>query len=118
MLIVFTADNNKSDSAFSEHFGRANYFVFYDTITHKIESISNPGKNTIGAAGIQAAQFIISKNVDIVVTGHIGGNAIRFLTLAQIKIISNASGSIKSFIKNHNLSISSENFHLEEIEKP
>ena len=99
MKIAFTAINNTIDSKLSDVFGRTNYFILFDSETKQIDVYSNPNKNVIGAAGIQAAQFIISHNVDLVVTGHIGDNAIRFLSLAKIKIRSNLTGIINELIK-------------------
>ncbi len=98
MKIAFCALESCIDSVISRHFGRSNYFLFYDTETDSYYIKTNPTVNTVGAAGIQTAQFIISQNVEVVVTGKIGDNAIRFLKLANINIITDCTGKIKDLI--------------------
>ncbi len=99
MKIAFATVNNNIDSMLSEIFGRTNYFILYDSNTKTLNIHPNCNKNVIGAAGIQAAQFLISQDVDIVVTGYIGDNAIRFLSLAKIKIESNVTGTVSELLK-------------------
>lgn len=98
MKIVFCAVEGSIDSLISRQFGRSNFFIFYDTNQNVYSIQPNPICNSVGGAGIQTAQFVISQNVDVVVSGKVGDNAFRFLKLANISIITDCSGKIKDLI--------------------
>ncbi|HPN39322.1 MAG TPA: NifB/NifX family molybdenum-iron cluster-binding protein [Melioribacteraceae bacterium] len=100
MKIAFCAVEGSIESLLSRQFGRSNFFIFYDTNLNTYSILPNPICNSVGGAGIQTAQFIISQNVDVVVSGKIGDNAVRFLKLANINIITDCSGKVKEIIPN------------------
>lgn len=63
---------------------RAPYFLFS---THGEESIEeNPAAQAQGGAGMQAAQFLVDRDVDILITPRCGENAAEVFKAAGIEI--------------------------------
>ena len=94
MKIAITATGNELESETDPRFGRCQYFIIVDSETGGFEAISNESAMASGGAGIQAAQTIIDKGVETVVTGNVGPNAFRTLNAAGVKIITGASGTV------------------------
>ncbi|MHC1577048.1 MAG: NifB/NifX family molybdenum-iron cluster-binding protein, partial [Methanosarcinaceae archaeon] len=82
-------------------FGRCQYFVIADPDTMTSEGIENSAASASGGAGIQAAQNIVSLDIDVLITGNIGPNAHQVLSAANIKMATGASGTIADAIKQY-----------------
>ncbi|HDH45079.1 MAG TPA: dinitrogenase iron-molybdenum cofactor biosynthesis protein [Thermococcus sp.] len=95
MKIAVSAMADNMDAMVDARFGRCAYFVIVEVEGNKIkgyEVIKNPGVTAIGGAGIQAAQIVVGKGVDVVITGNVGPNAFRALSTAGIKIVAGVGG--------------------------
>ena len=101
MRICVTAFSDKPDAAVDPRFGRCRYFVIMDSETMNYEVVENPGLNTAGGAGIQAAQTIANKGVDVLITGNIGPNAFNVLSAARIKMVTGGSGTVKEVVERY-----------------
>jgi predicted Fe-Mo cluster-binding NifX family protein len=66
------------------------------------EAVGNPAFTAGGGAGIQAAQAVVSKGADAVVTGNVGPNAFQALQAGGVKITTGARGPVKDVIKRFN----------------
>jgi len=100
MKICVTAQGNTLESLVDPRFGRAQYFIIYDTENDSFESILNPNLNLFSGAGIQSAQLIVQKGVQVLITGNVGPNAFNVLTAAGINIITGIMGvSVKEAIE-------------------
>lgn len=97
MKVAITSQTKGIDSTIDERFGRCNFFIIVEPESMKCEIISNEANASAGGAGIKAAQELINKKVDAVITGNIGPNAFDMLRQVGIKIF-RASGSIKEAI--------------------
>lgn len=86
MKIIITAQKPGLDALTDPRFGRAQYFIMVDMETLKWESFENPATTKSGGAGVAAAQFIIDRQVDAVISGDFGPNASRALGGAEIKM--------------------------------
>jgi predicted Fe-Mo cluster-binding NifX family protein len=75
------------DSLMDPRFGRAPYFIIFDLDTMKYETVQNTFMNAPSAAGIQTAQLLIDKKVDVVLSGNVGPNAYQALVSAGIQVI-------------------------------
>lgn len=95
MKICITAKGEGLDAQVDPRFGRCAYFVFVDTENGDVESVSNGGASS-GGAGIQAAQIVIDKEAEAVLSGSFGPNAFEALNDASIKTYSGVSGSVSS----------------------
>ena len=96
MKIAVTSLGETLESPMDQRFGRARYFVLFDTASEKWSAHANTQNLTaLQGAGIQAAQTVANLEVDAVLTGHCGPNAFATLTAAGIDVYS-ASGSTVS----------------------
>ena len=100
MKVAVSATSGSLEAQVDPRFGRCSYFVIVDTNTMNFESIQNMAAGAMGGAGIQAAQLVLSKGVQAVITGNVGPNAYQVLRSAGIKIYAGASGTIKEAVEN------------------
>lgn len=107
MKIAITSQGKGIDSSIDERFGRCNFFVIINTRNMEHETLPNEGIASLGGAGIKAAQALINKNVETVITGNIGPNAFGVLHQAGIKVF-RSSGNIRETI---------EKFKMEKLEE-
>ncbi|MFP4655737.1 MAG: NifB/NifX family molybdenum-iron cluster-binding protein [Methanohalobium sp.] len=98
MIIGVTATGNNLNDSMDPKFGRSQYFVIVDSETMEFDSFENPGVSASGGAGIQAAQAIADRNVDVLITGNVGPKAFSVLSKANIKVVTGASGTVKQAI--------------------
>ena len=112
MKICITSQGDNLGAEVDSRFGRANYFLIVDTDNMENEVVKNPYTQTGGGAGIQAAQFVVNKGVEAVITGNTGPNAFQVLKETGLSVISGVSGSVKSAIEKY------KNGELESVENP
>jgi predicted Fe-Mo cluster-binding NifX family protein len=84
MRIVVSAQGETLESPTSPVFGRCPTYVFVDTETMSFEATPNPAMSQGGGAGIQAAQFVVERGAQAVLTGNLGPNAYDVLAAAGI----------------------------------
>jgi predicted Fe-Mo cluster-binding NifX family protein len=99
MKVAVSAAGRSLDSPVDPRFGRCQYFIIIDTETMSFESIPNMSVNSMGGAGIQAAQEIASRGVEAVITGNVGPNAYQVLSSAGIRVLIGASGTVREAIE-------------------
>ena len=99
MKIAVSAKGNDLSSQVDPRFGRAAYFIIYNTDDDSFEAVSNEGAAAAQGAGIQAAQAIANKHVDWVISGNMGPKAFIALKAAGVKIASWSDGSVEDAIK-------------------
>jgi predicted Fe-Mo cluster-binding NifX family protein len=84
MKVVVSSQGENLDAPASPVFGRCPTYVFVDTETMEFEALPNPAMSQGGGAGIQAAQFVVNKGVEAVLTGNLGPNAFDVLLAAGV----------------------------------
>lgn len=99
MKICVTASSGSLDAQVDPRFGRCQYFVIVDSDTMEFEEMSNTGVDTMGGAGIQAAQAVANKGVEVVITGNVGPNAFKTLSAAGINVITGEFGKVRDVIE-------------------
>lgn len=97
MIIAIPVDENKEDICAS--FGRAPYFLFKNTKTNSIDVCENPAANVEGGAGVKAAQFMLDKEVNIIITVRCGENVAEVFESAEIKIYKSQVSSAQENIR-------------------
>ena len=99
MKIIITANSDQMDQPFNPRFGRADYFMLFDTETQKWEAFSNPGVDARGGAGPQAVQFISNKGAEVVISGRYGPSAFTALEAAGIQAYLASNGSVSEVLQ-------------------
>ncbi len=95
MKIAVTSTGGSLDALVSEKFGRCQYFLIVDSDTMKFEAVSNLGEQMQNGAGPKAAELIINKGAEVVLTGNVGDKAEDVLKRSGIKIIDGFTGNEK-----------------------
>ncbi len=96
MKLCITAAGPTLNDDVDPSFGRAAYFLFYDTESNAVDAVENsPGAH---GAGVQAAQIVAQHGADAVITGSVGPNAHQGITAAGTEIYVGASGTVQDAI--------------------
>jgi len=99
MKVVVTAMGETIDSPVDQRFGRARYFILYDTETGRWSAHDNlQNLEAAGGAGIQAAQNVVNLGAEAVVTGHCGPRAFATLRAGNLQVYIGATGTAKEAI--------------------
>ena len=79
MKIIVSVQAPDINAKLDPRFGRAKYFLTIDTETMDWESHDNPANQQAHGAGVAAAQWVSNQDVDAVVSGDFGPNAVSVL---------------------------------------
>lgn len=99
MKVCVTATAGDLNAQVDPRFGRCQHFVFVDSDTMAIEAMPNEAIAAPGGAGIQAAQTVVNKGVDVLISGNIGPNAFQVLSAAGVKVVTGAYGTVKEAVE-------------------
>ncbi len=110
MKIAISATEKDINSDINPRFGRAKYFLVYETETGSHEFKDNLQNMNAGqGAGIQTGQNICNWGAQAVITGHVGPKSFRVLSSAGIDIyLVNEAISLRAVV---------EKFKNEELQK-
>lgn len=100
MKVAIPVDDKNIKGNVCVSFGRAPFFMFYDTEKQNSNFVNNSAANSRGGAGIKAAQIIVDNNADILITPRCGENAAEVLKAAYITIYKSNDISIEENLKN------------------
>lgn len=100
MKIAVSSQGPELSSMVDPRFGRAAYFIVYDTDDKSFKSLDN-SRNVAAAqgAGIQAAQLVAQQAVDVIVSGNMGPKAFEVLQAAGIRMVSYENGTVADAIE-------------------
>lgn len=100
MRIAVSSQGTDLTSKVDPRFGRAQYFLIFDTGDESFEVITNDQNvNAAQGAGIQAVENVVKKNVDIIVAGNFGPKAFRAIAAAGVKAALWAEGTVSEAIE-------------------
>ena len=102
MKIAIPVESKSMETGVCLSFGRAPYFLIYDTESKEGIFIDNSAAASQGGAGIKAAQTVVDSNVNVIVTHRCGENAAEVIKAANIKIYKLAYDSIQKNIEAFN----------------
>lgn len=108
MKIGVSASGNDMEALVDPRFGRCTYFVLVDSESMQFEAVPNLAAASGSGAGIQAAQTMASKQVQVLITGNVGPNAFQALSAAEITVITGASGKVREVIEKYKKGLLSE----------
>jgi len=101
MKIAVSATGKDLHCEIDPRFGRCQYFIFIDPETMEFEVIENEGLMASGGAGVQAAQSVVQKGANAVITGNLGPNAASALSASGIKVYLVPGGTVKDVIEGY-----------------
>ncbi|MBD3418987.1 MAG: dinitrogenase iron-molybdenum cofactor biosynthesis protein [Chitinivibrionales bacterium] len=100
MKIALTSKGKTLDDQIDPRFGRAAWFIVYDTETNESSVLPNEQNVTAAqGAGIQAAQTIASSGATVLVTGNCGPKAFTALQAADVSVFSGVAATCKEAIE-------------------
>ena len=98
MKIAIPTNEQDMKSGVCPSFGRAPYFLFYDTDTNERKWLENSAAESSGGAGIQAAQILADNGTNALITPRCGENAEKVLRGAKITVYRSIDGTAKENI--------------------
>jgi predicted Fe-Mo cluster-binding NifX family protein len=101
-IAVSVEDKRDLDSAVAHHFGRCPFFALVDVNGNEVQSIQvveNPYYH--GHQPGQVPGFIHTQEVDVMLSGGMGGRAIQFFEQYGIKTATGATGTVRSALESY-----------------
>ena len=100
MKIAITAQKQDMSAPLDPRFGRAPYFLVYDTDTKSAQAVNNTQNlHAAQGAGIQAGQTLVEQDVNVLITGNVGPKAFRTLSAAGIQIYLAPAGTVEQVLQ-------------------
>jgi len=99
MKVAISSVGDNLDAQVSSIFGRCPYFLIVDTETVDFRAYANSAAGASGGAGIQAAQFVIEKGAEAVLTGNVGPNAMEVLQAANVRVYPVWTGTVRQAVE-------------------
>jgi len=94
MIIAIPTDDKNLESGVCPSFGRAPYFLFYNTVTKACEYLDNAAAASEGGAGVRAAQVIADRGARALLTPRCGENAQELLSKAEVFVYKTIPGTV------------------------
>lgn len=86
MLVAISINKVGQTISMCEVFGRSLSYLIYNAENKSQEIISNPYSSELGGSGIQSAQFLIEKSIEVLITKDIGTNSLKLFKSANVKV--------------------------------
>jgi predicted Fe-Mo cluster-binding NifX family protein len=97
--VAVSSSGRSLDSQVDPRFGRCPFYIIVDIDTLDHEVVNNANINAPSGAGIGAAQVVVGRGIDAVLTGSVGPNANQVLSQAGVKIITGVQGSVRQAVE-------------------
>jgi predicted Fe-Mo cluster-binding NifX family protein len=101
MKIAIPSEGKKLSSPVCQSFGRTSTFIVADSDTLEFEVLDNEAAAAQGGAGIKAAQAVVDRGAQAVITFHCGENAADVLKSADIRLYKAVSGTVGDIIEKY-----------------
>ena len=100
MRIAVTATAPDPDALMDERFGRAPWFLIYDSKTGEWTTVDNQeNRNTGRGAGISSAEAVARGGAEVLLTGHCGPKAMDALNRAGVRVVEGQEGTARSAVQ-------------------
>lgn len=100
MKIAIPSSNGTPTAPVEARFARAPFFLVFDDSTGSWEIVENAQVlNAVQGAGIQAAETLVRRQVNAVLTTHCGPKAFRALQAAGITVYTEVTGPIDDAVQ-------------------
>ena len=99
MKIAITSSGTTLDDEVDPRFGRAKYFLIYNSETGVLHAVENSQNlNAAQGAGIQAGQLVAATGATALLTGNCGPKAFQVLGQAGIGVFVKVQGKVRQAI--------------------
>jgi len=99
MKIAISSSGTTLDDDVDPRFGRACYFLVFDTDSDTLEAVENrQSRAAPQGAGIQAGQTVAATGATVLLTGNCGPKAFQVLEQAGITVCVKAAGTVRQAI--------------------
>jgi predicted Fe-Mo cluster-binding NifX family protein len=99
MKIAISSSGTTLDDDVDPRFGRARYFLVFDTASGTLESVENrQNRQAAQGAGIQAGQTVAATGAMVLLTGNCGPKAFKVLEQAGITVCVKVEGTVRQAI--------------------
>ncbi len=99
MKIVFPVSEKSDDANIYDSFGRAPFYLIYNTNSKEVDYLDHRAVVDQGGAGIRAAQVLADNGVKAIITLQCGEYAEKVLRNAEVLVYKAISGSVKQNIE-------------------
>ena len=99
MKVVVSSNGADLEAPASVTFGRCPMYLFVDMESMQFEAVANPASDASGGAGVQAAQFVISADIQAIITGKVGPKAMNVLHTARIPVYLFGEGTVRQAVE-------------------
>lgn len=86
MNIAFCSKGCDLQSPVDDRFGRASFFLVYNTENKEITCIENTAKTAAGGAGSMAVQQLVDNNAELIIAPEVGPQAMDALKKFKIQV--------------------------------
>lgn len=93
MLLAIPVETQDINAAVCPSFGRAPFFLLYNTADQTSKAVANAAASAQGGAGIKAAQTLVDSKVGALLVPRCGENAAKVLHAAAIALYKSKAGS-------------------------
>ena len=100
MRIAIASKGKELTSKIEPRFGRALYIVIHDTVRNSLEVLDNQETAQLtGGAGVKAAEAVVGKTVDLVISQNFGPKALQVFKAANVKAAVISDGTVAEVIE-------------------
>ncbi len=101
MKVAVSAVGDNLDTGMDPRFGRCGYFIVVETDDLTFQAYENANAELPQSAGIQAASFVASTGVGVVLTGNCGPKAMDVLLTGGIQVFTGQSGTVREAVERY-----------------
>ncbi|WMI80287.1 NifB/NifX family molybdenum-iron cluster-binding protein [Anaerotignum sp. MB30-C6] len=99
MKIAIPVNDMREEAEVCVSFGRAPYFLIYDTNSKEVVFSRNKAAEAQGGAGIKSAQAIVDEKAKVLLTVRCGQNAAEVFNAAEVKVYKTTKVTAKENIE-------------------
>jgi predicted Fe-Mo cluster-binding NifX family protein len=100
MKVAVTSLGPGVDCQVHPRFGRAPFFVVFETETGDVFTLDNAQNlNAVQGAGIQAARNVIDAGAKVLITANVGPKALAALKAARVEVYVGAAGPVRDAVE-------------------
>ena len=95
MKLAFPVSEKSLDANIHKIFGKAPYYLIYNTNSKEMDYLDHRAVVAQGGAGVRAAQVLADNGIKVIITLQCGENAEKILRNAEVLVYKAIPGSVK-----------------------